>query len=89
MAARKLLMNVAVSQGAPDSLPNFAQYVEWLEGNGYVATAAKPWVTHIRRKGNEAVHEIPPTNAKDARDVMTFTEFILRTIFEFPKKLAP
>lgn len=89
MAARKLLMNVAVSQGAPTTLNTFEQFVDWLEANGFVAAAAKPWVTHIRKKGNEAVHVIPATTEKDARDVMTFTDYMLRSIFEFPKKLVP
>src|SRR5262249_13699907 len=55
LATRKLLMNVAVSQGAKEN-ESFQQYVNYLADKGYVPPNAKAWVDHIRTKGNEATH---------------------------------
>ena len=86
LACRKLLMNVAVSQGAP---PNgtFQSYVTYLAANGYVPPNAKGWVDHIREKGNEATHEIPPVKEPDAKDLLTFMEMILKLVYEFPNRI--
>jgi hypothetical protein len=86
LACRKLLMNVAVSLGAKDN-ETFVIYVNFLADKGYVPPNAKPWVDHIRQKGNEATHEIPPSNRADAEDLLTFTEMLLKLVFEFPKRL--
>src|SRR5688572_9592650 len=52
---RKLLMNVAVQKGA-DPNRSFVEYVNYLSDKGYVPPDGKPWVDHIRQKGNEATH---------------------------------
>jgi hypothetical protein len=57
LCCRKLLMNIAVSKGAKEGL-QFIKYVEFLSDNHYVPPDAKDWVDHIRKKGNEATHEI-------------------------------
>ena len=58
MACRKILMNVAVFLRAPQN-QSFAQYVDYMASQGYVPPNGRPWVDHIRSKGNEANHEIP------------------------------
>jgi hypothetical protein len=85
LATRKLLMNVAVSQGA-DPNKTFQVYVNYLADKGYVPPNAKPWVDHIREKGNEATHEIPAIKA-DAKDMLTFMEMILKLVFEYPQRV--
>lgn len=86
LATRKLLMNVAVSQGG-DKNESFKYYVNFLASKGYVPPNASGWVDHIREKGNDATHEIPAIAASDAKDLLTFMEMILKLVFEFPNRV--
>jgi Domain of unknown function (DUF4145) len=86
MACRKILMNVAVSQGAAAGL-SFKGYVDLLADSGYVPPNGKGWVDHIRDKGNEAVHEIKLTTKEDLADVLTFVAMLLKFVFEFPNRV--
>ncbi len=85
---RKLLMNIAVTQGADVGLP-FVKYVDHLSQQGYVPPNGRQWVDHIRKKGNEATHEIVEMTESDARDLVTFMEMLLRFIYEFPNSIPP
>ena len=79
-------MNIAVSQGATPGL-KFIEYVEYLSQNGYVPPKGKGWVDHIRKKGNEATHEIALMTKEDANDLISFSEMLLKFIYEFPAKI--
>jgi len=79
-------MNIAVELGAQEGLP-FIEYVKYLSDNGYVPPNGKHWVDHVRRKGNEAAHEISLMTANDARELLTFVEMLLRFIYEFPSMI--
>jgi hypothetical protein len=83
---RKLLMNVAVHRGAPEG-QSFISYVAYLATQGYVPPDGKVWVDHIRKKGNEANHEITLMEQADAEDLVTFSEMLLKFIYEFPKRV--
>ena len=83
LATRKLLMNVAASLGASPG-GSFQSYVTYLEENGYVPPKARGWVDHIRKKGNEATHEIPPIARTDAEELITFVEMILKLVYDYP-----
>ena len=91
LGCRKLLMHIAVAKGASAG-QTFASYVDWLIANHYISRDAEEWVDHIRTKGNEANHEITIMSADDAKDLLTFCEMLLKTIFELPavirRKLA-
>ncbi len=50
LVGRKLLMSIAVSQGATAG-ETFAAYVEFLTNNGVVTSAMKEWVDEIRELG--------------------------------------
>lgn len=76
-------MNIGVEQGAPDGL-TFVKYIEYLSDKGFVPPNGKHWVDHIRKKGNEATHEIVVMSAEDAKDLITFIEMLLKFIYEFP-----
>ncbi len=84
LVCRKMLMNIAVEQGAPEGL-KFIEYVAYLSDKGYVPPNGKHWVDHIRKKGNEATHEIALMSENDARELLNFVEMLLRFIYEFPK----
>lgn len=83
LACRKLLMHVAVSLGAESGL-SFVAYVEYLAENHYVPPGAKGWVDHIRKKGNEANHEIVLMAKADAEELLSFAQMLLKVIYEFP-----
>ena len=57
LTCRKLLMNIAVSEGAGEG-KKFVEYVDYLAANGFVPPNGRGWVDYIRMKGNEATHEI-------------------------------
>jgi hypothetical protein len=83
LICRKMLMNIAVQEKAKPGL-RFIEYVEYLANNGYVPPNGKVWVDHIRKKGNEATHEIAIMKQEDAKDLLGFLEMLLRFIYEFP-----
>lgn len=86
LTCRKLLMNIAVSQGAQPNL-KFIQYVDYLADKGYVPPNGKGWVDHIRNKGNEATHEIALMSSDDATELIAFSEMLLKFIYEFPARV--
>jgi len=83
LLCRKMLMNIAVEQGAKEGL-RFIEYVTYLSDNGYTPPSGKHWVDHIRKKGNEATHEIAIMSEDDAKELIIFIEMLLRFIYEFP-----
>jgi hypothetical protein len=86
LLCRKMLMNIAVQEKATEGL-KFIEYVTYLSEHGYVPPNGKHWVDHIRKKGNEATHEIALMTDNDAKELLTFVEMLLRFIYEFPKMI--
>ena len=86
LCCRKLLMNIAISKGASEG-QKFIEYVEYLSDKGFVPPGGKDWVDHIRRKGNEATHEIAIMEREDAEELLSFVEMLLKFIYEFPAKM--
>ncbi len=83
LLCRKMLMNIAVQQGADEGL-KFIEYVNFISEKGFVPPNGKHWVDHIRKKGNEATHEIAVMGEQDAKELISFIEMLLRFIYEFP-----
>jgi len=86
LACRKLLMNLAVSKGAKPG-ESFISYVEYLADKGYVPPGGKGWVDHIREKGNEANHEIKIMGRDEAELLISFSEMLLKFVYEFPARV--
>ena len=86
LVCRKLLMNIAVAQGATAG-ETFVKYVEYLAAQGYVPPNGRGWVDHIRKKGNEANHEIALMSKTDADELILFIEMLLKFMYEFPNKV--
>lgn len=86
LACRKLLMHIAVEKGAPTG-KRFIEYVKYLSDNHYVPPDGKQWADYIRQKGNEATHEISLMTKQDAEDLISFTEMLLKFVYEFPAKI--
>ena len=84
MCCRKLLMNVAVSEGAEEG-KSFAYYVKYLADEGHIPPkAASTCIDHIRDKGNDANHEIQIMEREDAERLIRFSEMMLRIMYEYP-----
>jgi hypothetical protein len=88
LTCRKILMHIAVEKGASTG-KSFLEYVEFLAQQNYVPPNGKGWVDYIRKKGNEANHEIKVMSSEDAADLITFLEMLLKFIYEFPAKVQP
>lgn len=88
LICRKILMNLAVQHGANEN-EKFIYYVDYLATAGYVPPNGKAWVDEIRKKGNEATHEIKIMNEPEAKQILKFVEMLLRFNFEFPTMLNP
>ncbi|MCX8804690.1 DUF4145 domain-containing protein [Vibrio parahaemolyticus] len=86
LLCRKALMNIAVEQGAKENL-KFIEYVNYLSESGYTPPNGRHWVDHIRKKGNEATHEISLMEEGDAKDLICFLEMLLKFIYEFPASI--
>jgi len=84
---RKVLMHVAVHCGdAPNK--RFVEYVDYLATNGFVPPNGKGWVDQVRKKGNEASHEIRTMTKADAEQILKFTEMLLRYVYEGPSMVS-
>jgi hypothetical protein len=83
MCCRKLLMNIAVSEGAKEG-ELFGFYVSFLNDNNFIPLKGKPWVDSIRKLGNEANHSIEFRTEEEARLILTFTEMLLKINYEMP-----
>jgi len=86
LSCRKLLMHIAVEKEATKG-KSFIYYVKYLSDNGYVPPNGKGWVDLIRKKGNEANHEINLMSKDDAEQLISFLEMLLKFIYEFPAKV--
>lgn len=86
LTCRKILMNVAVDKGAPEG-ESFIGYIDYLDSKGYVPPDGRGWVDHIRKKSNEANHEIALMSRNDAQELITFLAMLLKLMYEFPAKI--
>ena len=85
LCCRMLLMHIVVAKGAAEN-QTFLAYVEFLANKSYVPPEAAEWIDHIRKRGNEANHEISISPRTDAEDLVAFCEMLLRVIYEFPAR---
>ena len=83
LSARKLLMHIGVDCGAKEN-QSFFDYVNYLDESGYISPNCKNWVDIIRKKGNEANHEIQLFNETDAKQIIKFVEIMISVIYEMP-----
>lgn len=85
IAGRKLLMSIAVAQGAKAG-ESFKAYVDGFEASGLVTAGMKDWVDEIRELGNDANHEIALMSKEDAETLLNFVVMLLKIAYEFPEK---
>jgi len=85
LVCRKILLHITVDKKGPTG-QTFEQAVDYLASKGYVPPDGKPWVDQIRKKGNEANHEIKLMSKADSEELLTFLEGLLTFIYAFPAK---
>ncbi len=85
ICCRKLLMNIAVEKGDKEGR-RFIDYVDFIVSKNLVPPDSSEWVDIIRKKGNDANHEIKISSEEDATDLVEFLEMLLKFIYEFPGK---
>jgi hypothetical protein len=88
LTCRKILMHIAVEKKAKPGL-SFVDYVTHPADNGYVPPDGKTWVDYIRKRGNEANHQIVLMERVDAVALVGFVEMLLRFICELPSMVPP
>lgn len=81
LLARKLLMHIAVEQGAEEG-KTFTEYVQYLADKGFVPPNADKLLDFIRRVGNEKNHEIKIASPEESKKVLKFLEAILQFAYE-------
>lgn len=86
LSMRKLLMHIAVEQGAKPGEP-FIAYLDYLRDNGWISPKCGPWVDAIRKTGNEANHEIVFVSERQATELLGFCEMVLKLVYEFPARM--
>ena len=77
LLCRRILMHIAVAQGAAENQP-FDVCLEFLIQRNIVPPRGMGWVETIRRRGDIATHEIPQLARSDADQFMTYIELLLR-----------
>jgi len=88
LLTRKILLHVAVKEGAPQN-SSFLQAVNYLDEHHYIPRNGKGWVDRIRRLGNEANHEIVLMTREQAEEALTFTGWLLTLTYQLPGSLPP
>ena len=86
LSCRKILMHIAVNLGAEEQ-QSFFNYVQFIADQGFVPPNGREWVDHIRKRGNEANHEIVIMDKENALDLITFIEMLLVFNYEFPNRI--
>jgi hypothetical protein len=77
---RKLLMHIAVEQGAQKGL-KFVQYVEHLKDEGVVGKPQHDLLTRIKDAGNEENHEVRRATVKEAADLLDLASLLIRSVY--------
>ena len=82
MLLRKILMNLAVINGAKEGA-KFIEYVDYLCEKGYVHRKQTKQADIVRTMGNEANHQIENKTKEEAEQIFKFVEFLLLNNYEF------
>jgi uncharacterized protein DUF4145 len=81
--------DVAVDKAGSAPGKRFVDYVNELEAAGYITAGLKPVVDQVRKRGNVANHELPPSTKHDSLRMLTITEHLLEGMYELPGMVTP
>jgi Domain of unknown function (DUF4145) len=65
--------------------------IEELANRGILHPLMKDWSHEVRELGNDSAHpdlNAPPTDPKDARDIVQFLDFLLMYLYDLPKHIS-
>ncbi len=65
--------------------------IEELASKGILHPLMKDWSHEVRELGNDSAHpelNAPPTDPKDARDIVKFLDFLLLYLYDLPKDIS-
>ena len=65
-------------------LGKHAEYINYLETNGFIGSQNKAWVDKIRKIGNKYTHEMGMATQEDADKVIVFIKQLLGNLYEMP-----
>ncbi|NLE61804.1 MAG: DUF4145 domain-containing protein [Planctomycetes bacterium] len=77
---RKLLMHIAVEQGAGSGL-RFVEHVDYLKSQGIVGRPMHGLLDRIRTDGNQENHEIVRATRERAEDLLTLVSLLIRSVY--------
>ena len=83
MVSRKLLMVIAVREGATDG-KSFVEYVKFIMDGDLVNAKSKEAIDRIRTIGNDANHQVKIVSREDARRALSITTYMLNAIYALP-----
>jgi Domain of unknown function (DUF4145) len=69
---------------------NLKQEINDLASKGILPPTMVEWSEHVRELGNDSAHPDPgqgPTNPQDARDILSFLDFLLEYLFTLPHRI--
>jgi hypothetical protein len=87
MICRKILMQVAVSNGATPGA-SFVSYVDYLLEVGLLTRKMRALADTIRMNANRASHEIPPVSKARAIQTLTLCGHLLRLAYELDGEMS-
>lgn len=85
LMCRKILMHIAADKGAPEG-KTFVEYLDYIEGTGYITPPMRPWLELIRQHGNMSTHRLAPASEERARSTLSFTAQLLKLVYEMEHK---
>lgn len=77
---RKLLMHIAVEQGAKEDL-RFVDYVKHLKNENVVGRPQHALVDRIKDDGNEENHEITRASPEHAKDLLNLVTLLIQSVY--------
>ena len=89
LMARSALQAVTRSQGAKGD--NLYEEIEDLAGAGVLPEVIKTWSHEVRLLARPAAHpgvDEPETDSRDAKDIVTFLDFLLEYIYDLPARIS-
>lgn len=70
---------------------NLKQEIDDLASKGILPPIMKDWSHNVRELGNDSAHpkpDQPPTDSRDAKDIVSFLDFLLEYLYSLPHRIS-
>jgi len=91
LMARTALQISLRDKGADSTSGTLKGEIKDLVSKGMLPTIMEDWSDEIRNLGNEVAHQVPgaePTDPNDARDVVSFLDYLLEYLYLLPSQIV-